>query len=403
MRPRWREVFPTFIQINNITNTTHFFGGIEYENNNLAAIYYEDGRIVPLSGGLWEYQHHLKDYLGNTRVVAKGTAANPVLMQEFHYYPFGMQMDGAWTPPIGLPEKYQYNGKELVEDFGLNWLDYGARWYDPAIARMSSVDPLAEKYAFASPYQYVLGNPVRFVDVLGMEPGDSGTPTPKSSVANTPQDNIYRNASGDIVAVERTNSPTDDFYTVHNDMTVTNDDISVLRTNGWNQLVDQDKNTIVNEVYNDNERPVSAELSKAGTGLTTNQVNTAAQNGLLNTSSTVAGKPVGSINPMRMKDGSTLTGVFGVNGNVKMLTTANPINPSNGSPLDVASGSLPTPAVGLNPAPVAGQLAINAITTVQEIGSGKAQTLNVTDNKGQIVPTSNTYQWNVREWTVPKH
>jgi hypothetical protein len=48
---------------------------------------------------------------------------------------------------------------------------------------------LAEKYAFASPYQYVLGNPVRFVDVLGMEPGDSGTPIPKSSVATVGGDN----------------------------------------------------------------------------------------------------------------------------------------------------------------------------------------------------------------------
>jgi len=29
--------------------------------------------------------------------------------------------------------RYQYNGKELTSDLGLNWNDYGTRWYDPAI------------------------------------------------------------------------------------------------------------------------------------------------------------------------------------------------------------------------------------------------------------------------------
>ncbi|MEZ5042495.1 MAG: RHS repeat-associated core domain-containing protein [Saprospiraceae bacterium] len=43
--------------------------------------------------------------------------------------------------------RYQYNGKELTEDLGLNWNDYGARWYDLAIGRWNAVDLLAEKQA----------------------------------------------------------------------------------------------------------------------------------------------------------------------------------------------------------------------------------------------------------------
>ncbi|MEL7120509.1 MAG: RHS repeat-associated core domain-containing protein, partial [Bacteroidota bacterium] len=49
---------------------------------------------------------------------------------------------------------YQYNGKELNEDFGLNLYEYGARWYDPEIGRFTGVDPLASKMPSWSPYSY---------------------------------------------------------------------------------------------------------------------------------------------------------------------------------------------------------------------------------------------------------
>jgi len=39
---------------------------------------------------------------------------------------------------------YTYNGKELNEDFGLSLYDYGARWYDAALGRWWSVDPLGK-------------------------------------------------------------------------------------------------------------------------------------------------------------------------------------------------------------------------------------------------------------------
>ncbi len=67
----------------------------------------------------------------------------------------------------GPTEKYLYNGKERIADFALNWYDYGARWYDPAVGRWGQVDPLAGIYASSSPYNYGLGNPIRFIDPDG--------------------------------------------------------------------------------------------------------------------------------------------------------------------------------------------------------------------------------------------
>jgi RHS repeat-associated protein len=63
---------------------------------------------------------------------------------------------------------YRYNGKELNADLGL--YDYGARWYDPTIARWTRIDPLASEMPEWSPYNYTFNNPILFVDPDGRNP-----------------------------------------------------------------------------------------------------------------------------------------------------------------------------------------------------------------------------------------
>jgi len=98
--------------------------------------------------------------------LANGAAIT--FLEELHYYPFGLLMEGIGTAAT-TQNKYRYNGKELNDDFGLNLSDYGARWYDAALGRWWSVDPLAEPQANYSPYAYTYNNPLSFIYPTGMK------------------------------------------------------------------------------------------------------------------------------------------------------------------------------------------------------------------------------------------
>jgi RHS repeat-associated protein len=118
--------------------------------------------------------------------------AGPML-EENHYYPFGLQMSGLCDRALKsnyAENKYRYNGsselqsKEFSDGAGLETYDATFRMYDPQIGRFWQIDPLAEVGEAWSPYSFVLNNPLSFNDPMGLK--DSLDPVTVTPFNNTP-------------------------------------------------------------------------------------------------------------------------------------------------------------------------------------------------------------------------
>ncbi|AXT53703.1 hypothetical protein D1818_23810 [Aquimarina sp. BL5] len=184
------------------SNTTEYAGNYIYESNYsiglppgpnnsdekvLKFMNHPEGYIEPNGTGGFDYIYQYKDHLGNIRlsfsdkdkdgkidvlrndidVDGDGDYAHEIL-EEKNYYPFGLQHKGYNNTITGREHPYKFQGVQFNEDLGLNLYEMDWRQYDPAIARFTSIDPLAEERDWLNPYNFVQNNPISRIDPLGL-------------------------------------------------------------------------------------------------------------------------------------------------------------------------------------------------------------------------------------------
>ena len=151
-------------------SVTDYCSNLVYRDGTLERIivdggYIEDGR----------YRFFVTDHLGSVRAV---TDTNGNELQTLDYYPYGQVTEKSVSSSgyalnniadslDDVSQPYRFNGKESQEFAWIPYLDYGARYYSPDATRWTTMDPLAEKYYFISPYAFCSNNPVNFVDADG--------------------------------------------------------------------------------------------------------------------------------------------------------------------------------------------------------------------------------------------
>ncbi|OPZ99267.1 MAG: hypothetical protein BWY72_00438 [Bacteroidetes bacterium ADurb.Bin416] len=154
-----------------------YMDNVVYEGNpwsttlhNLSKVLTDDGILVRTNSvtqatPVFERNYYIRDHLGNVRVVFDSQGR---VRQLNNYTPFGMEYGESAGDQASVGyQDYKFGGKELDRRYELNWYNFGARSYDLALGRWTSVDPLAEKYYSVSPYVYCSNNPVNCIDPEG--------------------------------------------------------------------------------------------------------------------------------------------------------------------------------------------------------------------------------------------
>jgi RHS repeat-associated protein len=100
--------------------------------------------------------YYTSDHLGSTAALTNDSGN---VVEQITYDAFGNSSGSAYT-------RYTYTGREFDTDTGLYY--YRARFYDPAVGRFISEDPIGFAGGNVNIYSYVGNNPILFSDPSGL-------------------------------------------------------------------------------------------------------------------------------------------------------------------------------------------------------------------------------------------
>lgn len=126
---------------------------------------------VPKNGYVFVYCSNQSNYdvfFDNLQVIhTRGP-----LLEETHYYPFGLIMSGISSKALAFGEPKNSNKfitEQLDDDLGLNWYQLKYRNYDPQIGRFIQIDPISYAYTHNSTYAYAENKVINGIDAEGLE------------------------------------------------------------------------------------------------------------------------------------------------------------------------------------------------------------------------------------------
>lgn len=101
------------------------------------------------------------------------------LLEETHYYPFGLTMSGVSSKAVNniLKNKEKnFQSQRFDDDLNLNWVQFKWRNHDVQIGKFIEIDPLAEDYVYNSIYAFSENKVTNHIELEGLEAVPVGSP-----------------------------------------------------------------------------------------------------------------------------------------------------------------------------------------------------------------------------------
>ncbi|WP_053077126.1 DUF6443 domain-containing protein [Chryseobacterium sp. BLS98] len=154
-----------------LTETTEYLDGFQYlEKGGLNSL-----QFFPTAEGYYDFQkkryvYNYEDHLGNVRLAYyQSTSVDAVVIdRETNYYQLGMEYEGFQGVNTQLASyTYGFQGQEKQTETG--WSSFKWRNSIPELGRFFNVDPLSEKYAYQSHYNFSENRVVDGRELEGLE------------------------------------------------------------------------------------------------------------------------------------------------------------------------------------------------------------------------------------------